>query len=562
MKNFIREMKNDIKSMIFESYKTAFMNDKLPMIKDFECEIEIPKEKQNGNFSANFAMKNAKALKLPPRKIAEEIMKNFDFDGTFIERCEIAGPGFMNFYLSDKFYTQNLLTALKLGEDYGKTNMGNGAKVNVEYISANPTGPMHIGNARGGAIGDCMANILSWAGYDVTKEFYVNDAGNQIEKFAVSLEARFLQLVLGEDAVEFPEDAYKGEDITEAMREFIKEHGHEKYIDMPSNERKKIFADYALQKNLAGLVRDTENYGIKYDVWFRESELHKNGKVMEVVEKLKSNGLAYEKEGAVWFSSTRFGCEKDDVLVRANGIPTYFAADIAYHINKFERGNEYLINVWGADHHGHIERLKGALSALGYDGDKLHIILMQLVRLFKDKEVYRVSKRSGKALSLNDLIDDIGKDAARFFFNLRQPSSHFDFDLDLAVSQSNDNPVFYCQYAHARICSILRLLKEENIDTTKTGDFALLTEKEEKELMEKLIMFPEELEIAVLTYDPSRITKYVLEVSAAFHTFYNACRVKIDDEALMQARISLITLAKNTIKNNLSILGVTAPENM
>jgi len=283
---------------------------------------------------------------------------------------------------------------------------------------------------------------------------------------------------------------------------------------------------------------------------------------LEIVDKLKDKGLAYENDGAVWFKSTQFGSEKDDVLVRANGIPTYFAADIAYHINKFERGNEYLINVWGADHHGHIERLKGALSALGYEGDKLHVILMQLVRLFKDKEIYRVSKRSGKALSLNDLIEDIGRDATRFFFNLRQPSSHFDFDLDLAVSQSNENPVFYCQYAHARICSILRLLKEENIDVNSVGDFSLLTEKEEKELMEKLILFPEEIEIACQTYDPSRITKYALDVSAAFHTFYNACRVKTDNENLMKARISLISLTKNTIKNNLAILGVNAPESM
>lgn len=562
MKNFIKDIKNEIHSMIFESYKTAFMNNKLPMVKDFLCDIEIPKEKANGNFSANFAMRNAKEMKLPPRKIAEEIIANFDFEGSVIEKCEVAGPGFMNFYLSDEFYYKSIKEAYEMGEDYGKTNLGNGAKINVEYISANPTGPMHIGNARGGAIGDCMANLLSWANYDVTKEFYVNDAGNQIEKFKISLEGRFIQLVKGEDAIEFPEDAYQGEDIKDAMREFIKEFGADDYIDMESEKRKKIFSDYALMKNLVGLKADTENYGINYDVWFRESELHKDGKVLEIVDKLKEKGLAYENEGAIWFKSTDFGSEKDDVLVRANGIPTYFAADIAYHINKFERGNEYLINVWGADHHGHIDRLKGALSALGYEGEKLHVILMQLVRLFKDKEIYRVSKRSGKALSLNDLIEDIGRDATRFFFNLRQPSSHFDFDLDLAVSQSNENPVFYCQYAHARICSILRLLGEENIDVSVMGDFKLLKEKEEKELIEKLILFPEEIEIACQTYDPSRITKYALDVSAAFHTFYNACRVKTDDTDLMKARISLITLTKNTIKNNLAILGVNAPESM
>lgn len=560
--NFIKIMKNRIKDMVFESYKENFMEGKLDKLNDFLCDIEIPKEKKNGDFSVNFAMRNAKTLHKAPKQIADLIVEKICTEETFVEKCEVAGPGFINFYLKDSFYTDCCEKAYDMKENFGKTNMGNGKKVNVEFISANPTGPMHIGNARGGAIGDCLANIYKWAGYDVTKEFYVNDAGNQIEKFAVSLEGRFIQLVKGEDAIEFPEDAYQGEDIKDAMRDFIAEFGSDEYIDMPSSEKKKIFADYALKKNLAGLEKDTMNYGIKYDVWFRESKLHAENKVKEVVNKLLESGLAYEKDDAVWFMSTKFGCEKDDVLIRTNGIPTYFAADIAYHINKFERGNELLINVWGADHHGHVERLKGALTALGYEGDKLHIVLMQLVRLFKDKEIYRVSKRSGKALSLNDLIDEIGRDAARFFFNLRQPSSHFDFDLDLAVSQSNDNPVFYCQYAHARICSILRLLKEENVDINEKGDFSLLTEKEEKELMEKIITLPEEIEASVTTYDPSRITKFAIDVSSCFHTFYNACRVKTDDENLMKARVSLITLTKNTIKNTLTILGVEAPESM
>lgn len=561
-KNFIKVMKNRIKDMVFEAYKEAFMEGKLDKIDEFLCDIEIPKEEKNGNFSVNFAMRNAKNLHKAPKQIADIIVGKINTEDTFVEKCEVAGPGFINFYLKDEFFTDSCEKAYKMGDEFGKTDMGNGKKVNVEFISANPTGPMHIGNARGGAIGDCLANIYKWAGYDVTKEFYVNDAGNQIEKFAVSLEGRFIQLVKGEDAIDFPEDAYQGEDIREAMREFIAEYGSDDYIDMESEKRKKIFADYALKKNLESLKNDTMNYGIEYDVWFRESKLHAENKVKEVVDKLLEKGLAYKKDDAVWFLSTKFGCEKDDVLIRTNGIPTYFAADIAYHINKFERGNEFLINVWGADHHGHVERLKGALTALGYEGDKLHIVLMQLVRLFKDKEIYRVSKRSGKALSLNDLIEEIGRDATRFFFNLRQPSSHFDFDLDLAVSQSNDNPVFYCQYAHARICSILRLLKEENVNIDEMGDFKLLKEKEEKELMEKIITFPEEIEASVLTYDPSRITKFAIDVSSAFHTFYNACRVKTDDENLMKARISLITLTKNTIKNTLSILGVEAPQSM
>ncbi len=562
MRNFIKEMKETINTMVYDAYKQAFMDGDLPKLNEYVSDIEIPKDKNHGDFSVNFAMRNAKALQNNPRKIAEIIIAKLDYAETDIEKCEVAGPGFINFYLKDTFYANSAKKALELGNDFGKTNVGNGKKANVEYISANPTGPMHVGNARGGAIGDCMANILSWANYDVTKEFYVNDAGNQIEKFGISLEARFIQLVKGEDAIEFPEDAYHGEDIIESMKAFIEQFGSDDYIEMDSTERKKKFVAFALERNLNALVEDTGKYGINYDVWFRESKLHAENKVIEVINKLKEKGLAYDKDNATWFASTQFGSEKDDVLIRTNGIPTYFAADIAYHADKFERGNELLINVWGADHHGHIERLKGALSALGYKGDKLHIILMQLVRLIKDNEPYRVSKRSGKAISLNDLIDEIGKDAARFFFNLRQPSSHFDFDLDLAVSQSNENPVFYCQYAHARISSILRVLKEENIEYNQNGDFTLLTEKEEKLLMEKLIQLPEEIEAAVASYDPSKITKFVLDVSADFHSFYNACRVKIEDEALMQARIGLITLTKNVIKNTLTILGVEAPDTM
>ncbi len=562
MRNFIKEMKETINTMVYDAYKQAFMDGDLPKLNEYVSDIEIPKDKNHGDFSVNFAMRNAKALQNNPRKIAEIIISKLDYQETDVEKCEVAGPGFINFYLKDSFYANSAKKALELGNDFGKTNVGNGKKANVEYISANPTGPMHVGNARGGAIGDCMANILSWANYDVTKEFYVNDAGNQIEKFGISLEARFIQLVKGEDAIEFPEDAYHGEDIIESMKAFIEEFGSDDYIDMDSTERKKKFVAFALERNLNALVTDTGKYGINYDVWFRESKLHAENKVIEVINKLKEKGLAYDNDNATWFESTKFGSEKDDVLIRTNGIPTYFAADIAYHADKFERGNELLINVWGADHHGHIERLKGALSALGYNGDKLHIILMQLVRLIKDNEPYRVSKRSGKAISLNDLIDEIGKDAARFFFNLRQPSSHFDFDLDLAVSQSNENPVFYCQYAHARISSILRVLNEENISYNNQADFTLLKEKEEKVLMEKLIQLPEEIEAAVVSYDPSRITKFVLDVSADFHSFYNACRVKIEDEALMQARIGLIILTKNVIKNTLTILGVEAPDSM
>ena len=557
------EVKKMIADLTEAAYKKAVENNILPEGEYKEIEVEPTKDKAFGDFSVNFAMKMSKILKKNPRETAAALIENMP-ENKYIAKVETAGPGFMNFYLTSEWLWDNVKYIIENEDVYGKVSDGNGKKVMVEYISANPTGPMHIGNARGGALGDSLAEVLSWAGYEVAREFYVNDFGNQIEKFAVSLNTRFLQQVYGIDYIEMPEDAYHGADIIEHAENFIKEFGSADYVDMDETERKAKLTEYALKKNIESLKRDTGKYGITYDKWFFESELHNSGKVQEVIELLKKNGYTYEKEDALWFKATEFGAEKDVVLIRSNSYPTYFASDIAYHKDKIDRGFDMLINIWGADHHGHVARMKGALSAIGEDGDKLTVILMQLVRLIKDGEPYKVSKRSGKAVTLTDLLEDIGCDAARFFFNIRQANTHFDFDLDLAISNSNDNPVFYVQYAHARISSILRLLEEEGINTNE-NDFSKLsklTDKAEIQLMEKIAELPSEVSEAAASLDPSKITKYAISLAADLHSFYNSNRVKSEDEDLMKARIMLIRAVKTTIRNSLKILGVTAPEKM
>lgn len=527
-------------------------------------EIEVPKDEKNGDFSSNIAMKITKLVKKPPRALAELFLENFDLSGTYIERAEIAGPGFINFYLKKDWLYDSLKLVDTMGENYGSVDIGNGEKVVVEFVSANPTGPMHMGNARGGVIGDVLANILKKCGYDVTKEFYINDAGAQIEKFKKSLDIRYLQQLKGEDYIELTEDCYQGEDITEHAKKFIELYG-DKYLDAPEEERRQALCDYALPINIENLKTGLEAYKIYYDVWFKESTLHSDGEVAETIDELKKSGLTYEKDGALWLKATDFGCEKDEVLIRNNGIPTYFAVDIAYHRNKFEkRGFKKGINVWGADHHGHVARMKGALNAIGVDSDRLEIIIMQLVRLMRNGEVARMSKRTGKMITLSDLIEEIGVDAARFFFNLRQSESHLDFDLDLAVAQNSDNPVFYVQYAHARIASIINGLKEEGIFADSYVDVTLLKEKEELELMKKIAMLPQEITLCALLSDPSRITRYVLDLASDFHSFYNApaCRVKCEDIKLCKARLFLITQVKTVIKNVFDILAIDAPEKM
>lgn len=529
-----------------------------------EIEIEVPNDRKNGDFSCNTAMKLAKAAKQAPRAIGEAIANAMETDGTYIAKVEVAGPGFLNFYLSGAWRQDGLRQITQLKENYGKVNIGNGKKVMVEFVSANPTGPMHMGNARGGALGDSLAACLDWAGYDVTREFYVNDAGAQIEKFGKSLEARYMQILKGEHAFPFPEDGYQGDDIREHAKNFIAIYG-EKYIDCDSDTRRKALVDYALELNIAALKRDLEKYRITYDVWFRESDLHKNGEVAQTIEKLRKSGLTYEKDDALWLKTTAFGSEKDEVLIRANGIPTYFAVDIAYHHNKFAvRGFDKVINVWGADHHGHVARMKGAMDAIGIDPDKLTIIIMQLVRLMQGGEVARMSKRTGKMITMSNLIEEIGVDAARFFFNLRQAGSHLDFDLDLAVAQNSDNPVFYVQYAYARIRSILRNLAGEGITLANADeiDLSLLKEPEEMALMELLVSMPQEIAAVADTLEPSRLTRYSLDLAATFHQFYGACRVKCDDPTLMQARLCLVDCTRMVMENVLGLLKITAPEKM
>lgn len=526
--------------------------------------IEIPKESGHGDFASNIALQGAKEFKAPPRKIAEIIVSHLNLDDTFIEKTQIAGPGFINFYLSDDYYSSTLKAIESENDNYGKTSFGQNKKIMVEFISANPTGPMHMGNARGGALGDCLSSVLSWAGYDVTREFYINDAGNQIDKFGFSLEARYMQLFLGEGGFPFPEDGYFGDDIKELAARF-KEINADKYVDMPSQERRDALIRFGLEKNIARIKEDLKEYRIHFDIWFNESKLHNNGELNETIEILKQNGYTYEKDGALWYKATAFGAEKDDVLIRANGYPTYFAADIAYHRNKFlKRGFDRVINIWGADHHGHVARLKGAMDAIGLEGSKLDIVLMQLVRLMRDGVPVKMSKRTGKSITLRDLLDETSVDAARYFFNLRQADSHFDYDMDLAVEQSGQNPVYYVQYAHARICSIMRSLKDEGIKPRAINNvnLSLLKEQEERELIKNLSELPEEIKLAAQDYDPSRLTRYLYETATLFHKFYTACRVKCDDEELMQARIKLIECTRTVIKNVLNLMAVSAPEKM
>lgn len=564
--NIIENLKNTIGKKVEEAYLEAVEKGELSKAEQDIAsliKLEIPKEKAHGDFACNLAMLLAKELKTAPRKIAEAITAHIKPD-TLIEKTEVAGAGFINFYLSSSWLYPVMKLIEEMGTNYGRIDLGKGKKVMVEFVSANPTGPMHMGNARGGALGDCMASVLEYAGFDVTREFYINDAGNQIEKFGKSLEARYIQLLKGEDAVEFPEDGYHGEDITEHMRKFIELEG-DKYLETDSETRKKALVAYALEKNIAALKEDLEKYRIYYDVWFRESTLHESGAVKAVVDKLTENGYTYEKEGALWLNCVKMGLEKDEVLVRNNGIPTYFAADIAYHVNKLmDRGFDLAIDVWGADHHGHIARMKGAMAALGIDPNRLEVVIMQLVRLVRGGETVRMSKRTGKAITLSDLLDDCSIDVARFFFNMRMAGSHLDFDLELAAKEDSDNPVYYVQYAHARICSILKLMAEDGIKVKKYDEIKpeLLCEEEEIALLKKLAELPEEIKAAALSREPARITRYVIELATDFHSFYNSCRIKGSSEELTAARLKLIESVKIVIEGVLAMLKINAPEKM
>ena len=563
MSKVVNQAEQQLREALTQAAGRAVAADELPAEPMPAFTVEIPGDRAHGDLAANAAMVSARAFRQPPRKIAETLLRHLELSGTYLERAEVAGPGFLNFFLSPAYYAAVVADILEQGEDYGRSDFGQGKRVMVEFVSANPTGPMHMGNARGGALGDCLASVLDAAGYDVWREFYVNDAGNQIEKFGVSLEARYLQLHLGEEAVEFPEDAYHGDDIKEHAAAFSALYG-DKYVRASSEERRKALVDYALPLNIEKMHRDMEKYRIVYDEWFHESTLHQSGQVADTIRLLTERGLTYEKEGALWYKASEYGGEKDEVLIRANGHPTYFAADIAYHRNKFARGFDTCIDVWGADHHGHVARMKGAMDAVGLKGDHLQVVLIQLVRLMRDGEVVRMSKRSGKAIQLADLLDEVPVDAARFFFNLREAGTRMDFDLDLAIEQSASNPVYYVQYAHARICSIFKALAADGVVSRPCSgeELRLLAEPEEKELIRHLAAYTGEIVAAAKAYDPARITRYCMELATLFHKFYNACRVKGTEEPLMQARLALCSATRLTLRNALSLLKIDAPESM
>lgn len=563
MSEIVGSAKQKLKNAIENSINAAIANAELTGGVDIpEITFEVPADREHGDFACNIAMVSAKAFRLAPRKIAQAILDYLDLSDTLFEKAEIAGPGFMNFFLKKIFYAQVIKDVLLKEENYGRSNFGAGKKVMVEFVSANPTGPMHMGNARGGALGDCLAAVMDAAGYDIWREFYVNDAGNQIEKFALSLDVRYQQIFLGEE-VQLPEDSYHGADIIALSKEFASEYG-DSYLKAEESIRRKALVEYALPKNIEKMKQDMAEYRIVYNEWFLESTLHNSGEVAETIKVLKENGHTYEKDGAIWYNATKFGAEKDEVLVRTNGIPTYFAADIAYHRNKFKRGFEKCINVWGADHHGHVARMKDALGAVGLAPDGLDVVLMQLVNLMRDGIPVKMSKRTGKAIQLTDLLDEVSVDAARFFFNMREPSVPMDFDLDLAVKQDAQNPVYYVQYANARICSIIKSLKSENIESRACTEveLGLLDSPEELELIRYISAYTDEIIASARDYDPARITRYVITLATLFHKFYNAKRVKGEEEPLLQARLSLCIATGTVIKNILKMFSISAPESM
>ena len=569
------------RNLLVQAANAAVADGSLPEAALPEFIVEIPADVKNGDAASNIAMAGARTFRKAPRQIAEAITAKLNLEGSLFARAEIAGPGFINLFLGQEWFT-DVVRAAVADAEYGRTDAGKGKKYNVEFVSANPTGPMHMGNARGGALGDGVAACLDWAGYDVTREFYINDAGNQIEKFGKSLAIRYLQLYKGEEACPLPAECYQGADIVQRAKEFAEVHG-DAYVEKDFEELKKAIVADALPKNIAGLQRDLGKYRIQYDVWFHESDLHNSGAVKAVVDKLLEIGACYKAEdGAIMYRSAQYAAKygvankkktddgseeeaKDEVLVRANGIPTYFAADIAYHYNKLAvRGFDKSIDVWGADHHGHVARMKGAMDAIGLDGDRLDIVLMQMVNLMRDGKPVRMSKRTGKAITLTDLLDEVPIDSARFFFNQRESSSTLDFDLDLAVRNDSENPVYYVQYAHARICTLLKALAAEGYQVKNAADvdFTVLSAPEEKALIKQLAQYPVVVQLAARDYDPSFINRYLTELAAAFHKFYNACRIKGEAENVLLARLKLADTARAVLKNGMTLIGCSAPEKM
>ena len=579
--NMIQKAKEQVQELTKQAYAAAVKENLLPDGVSIAPSVEIPKDVSNGDYTTTFCLAAAKAMKMNPRQVASVLMQHMTLENSYFTSVELAGPGFMNFRLGDKWYGDTMAAIEAAGGDYGCSDMLKGRKIMVEFVSANPTGPMHMGNARGGVLGDTLASVLQKSGADVWREFYVNDAGNQIEKFAKSLEARYFQIIKGEDAVEFPEDGYHGDDIRELAQAFYAQEG-DKYLDCDEKTRHDALARFGLDHNIPKMKRDLERYGIRYDQWFFESSLHESGYVADTVAALTELGYTYEKDGALWLKTAEILEKnlraagksdadieklalKDDVLRRANGFYTYFAADIAYHRNKFAvRGFDKVINIWGADHHGHVARLKGAMDALGLDGEhRLDIVLMQLVKLVRDGEVVRMSKRTGKAISLTDLLDEIPVDACRYFFNAK-PETQMEFDLGLAVREDSENPVYYVQYAHARICTLLKALAAEGYQVKDAADvdFTVLSTPEEKALIKQLAQYPVVVQLAARDYDPSFINRYLTELAAAFHKFYNACRIKGEAENVLLARLKLADTARAVLKNGMTLIGCSAPEKM
>lgn len=582
MSNKIQEARAQIAELTQQAYLRAVEAGKLPEGAEVKATIEIPKDTAHGDYASSYAMAGAKAMHMAPRAIAQTIVDNLELEGSYFDKVEIAGPGFLNFTLGAKWYGDVLADVEKEKDEYGSNTEGNGEKVMVEFVSANPTGPMHMGNARGGVLGDTLANVLKRDGCNTWKEFYVNDAGNQVNKFAVSINARYMQIIFGEEAVPFPEEGYHGDDIKALAQAVYKLHG-DSWKDLPEQERLDKLAEYGLSVNIPRMKEDLKRYGIEYDQWFFESELHNSGYVAQTVDMLTEKGWTYEKDGALWLNTTQLLKEKfmregktqeqvdkldlkDDVLRRANGFYTYFAADIAYHRNKLEvRGFDKVINVWGADHHGHVARLQSALDGLGLDGShRLVVVLMQLVNLMQDGKPVRMSKRSGKTIALHDLLDEISVDAARYFFNSRAATTPLDFDLDLAVRQDSENPVYYVQYAHARICSLVSRLQEEGAKVPEAvqTDASVLTTPEEIALVKAIAQYPQEIHLAARDYDPSRINRYLVALAGDFHRFYNACRIKEEETKVLEARLKLADTVRAVLANGMNLLGISAPEKM
>ena len=580
MINMVQNAKDQAAALAMAAYQAAVADGTLPAAEVKTAPVEIPKDTANGDFTTTFALAASKALRQPPRNIAQALLDHMDLTGSYFASAEIAGPGFLNFRLNDSWYAAVCEAVEAEGAVYGTNDGLKGQKIMVEFVSANPTGPMHMGNARGGVLGDTLASVLIACGADVTREFYVNDAGHQIDKFAHSIEARYLQIIQGEENVPFPEDGYQGEDIKDLARAYYEENG-DKLVSAPEQERLDTLAQFGLSVNLPKMKTDLERYKIHYDNWFYESALHESGYVKETVDLLTERGWTYEKDGALWLRTADILRDhfrkqgkkeadiekldlKDDVLRRANGFYTYFAADIAYHRNKFAvRGFDRVINIWGADHHGHVARLKGALDAIGLDGDKLDIVLMQLVKLLRDGEVVRMSKRTGKAISLSDLLDEVSVDAARWYFNAK-PDTQMEFDLGLAVREDSENPIYYVEYAHARICSLLRTLGEENVSVPAQADvdMSLLTGEAERALLKQIAQFSEVIKLAARDYDPSYINRYLQELAGCFHRFYTACRIRGEEAAVRDARLKLADDTRIVLRNGLKLIGVEAPEKM